>query len=57
MNNFNTRDLAILAVSTIVAIGLLYWAFDFELVAAIATTAVYTVIALVIMYLRGRNPS
>jgi hypothetical protein len=55
MKHFSTRDLAILAVSAIVAFSGLYWAFDVELVAAIAVAAGYTVVALVIMYLRSKG--
>jgi hypothetical protein len=57
MNNFSTRNLAILAVSAIVAVGLLYWAFNVELVAALAITVIYTVVALLSMYLKGRSTS
>ena len=55
MKHYSTRDLAILTVSAIVAVSALYWAFDVELVAAIAVTAIYTVVALVIMYLRSKG--
>jgi hypothetical protein len=55
MKHYSTRNFAILTVSAIVAVSALYWAFDVELVAAIAVTAIYTVVALVIMYLRSKG--
>ena len=54
---FKTNDLVILAVSSVVAVGLLYFLFDYTLVAAIALTAFFAVIGLVAMYFKGKRSS
>jgi hypothetical protein len=54
---FKTNDLVILAVSSVVAVGLLYFLFDYTLVVAIAWTAFFAVIGLVGMYFRGKRSS
>ncbi len=54
---FKTNDLVILAVSSVVAVGLLYFLFDFTLVVAIAWTALLAVIGLVAMYFKGKRSS
>ena len=55
MTEFTTRNPAILSGSALVAFGLLYWALNVELGAAIGITAVYAVGALVIMYFKSRT--
>ena len=57
MQNLDTRKLAILAVSSLVAFSLMYWVFDSTLGYAIGITVVYTIIALVAMYFRSRSSS
>jgi hypothetical protein len=57
MKLFGTRILAYLPVSAIVAFCGIYGAFNVEPVAAIATTVIYTVVALVFMYPRSRSTS
>jgi len=52
---FGARNLAVLVGSAIVAFGLLYWALDVDLVAAIAITAAYTVFALAFMYIKSKG--
>ena len=57
IQNLDTRKLAILAVSSLVAFSLMYWVFDSTLGYAIGITVVYTIIALVAMYFRSRSSS
>ena len=57
MQNLDTRKLAILAVSSLVAFSLMYWVFDSTLGYAIGITVVYTIIALVAMYFKSRSSS
>ncbi len=54
---FKTNQLVILAASSVVAFGLLYFLFDYTLVAAIAWTALFAVIGLAITYFKGRGSS
>jgi len=54
---FKTNQIVILAASSVVAFGLLYFLFDYTLVAAIAWTALFAVIGLVITYFKGRGSS
>jgi hypothetical protein len=55
MTEFTARNLAVLAGSAVVAFGLLYWIGDVGLAQALGSTALFTVIALVIMYFKGRS--
>jgi hypothetical protein len=55
MTEFSARNLSVLGGSALIAFGLLYWALDVDLAAAFGATAVYTILALVIMYFKGRN--
>jgi hypothetical protein len=57
MPNFTARDLSVLVGSALIAFGLLYWALDVDLAAAVGLTAAYTALALVIMYFKGRDSS
>ena len=57
MQNSNTRKLAILAVSSLVAFSLMDWVFDSTLGYAIGITVVYTIIALLAVYFRSRSSS
>ena len=55
MKHYSTRDFAILTVSAIVAFGVTYWVLDVELVVAVAWVVGYTVVALVVMFLRSKG--
>lgn len=55
MSQFTARDLSVLGGSALVAFGLLYWALDVDLAPAIGITVVYTILALAVMYVKGRN--
>jgi hypothetical protein len=55
MSKFTARDLSVLGGSALIAFGLLYWALDVDLAPAIGITALYTILALAIMYFKGRN--
>jgi hypothetical protein len=57
MQNFTARDLSVLVGSALIAFGLLYWALDVDLAAAVGLTAAYTALAVVIMYFKGRDSS
>jgi hypothetical protein len=57
MQSFDPRTLAILAVSALVAFGLLYWVFGTTLGYAIGVTVAYAVIALVATYFKSRSSS
>jgi hypothetical protein len=55
MSEFTARNLSVLGGSAVIAFALLYWALDVDLTAAFGMTAVYTILALVIVYFKGRN--
>ena len=55
MTELSARNLTVLVGSAIVAFGLLYWALDVDLVAAITITAAYTVLALAVMYFKSKG--
>ena len=55
MTEFTTRNLSVLGGSALIAFGLLYWALDVDLAAAFGITAAYGILALAIMYFKGRN--
>jgi uncharacterized membrane protein YqjE len=52
-----TNELVILAVSSVVAVVLLYFVFNYTLVAAIGWTALFAVIGLVAMYYKSKRSS
>ena len=51
------RNLALLGGCAVIAFSLLYWVGDVELALALGSTALFTVIALVSMYFKGRRLS
>ena len=55
MNTFTPQTLIITFGSAVVAFAVLYWAMDVELVVALGTTAIYAVLALVMMYFKSKN--
>ncbi len=55
MTEFTGRNLALLAGSAVVAFGLLYWVGDVGIALALGSTALYTVVALVVMYFKGQR--
>jgi hypothetical protein len=55
VTEFTARNLSVLGGSALIAFGLLYWALDVDLAVAFGITAAYTILALVIMYFKGRN--
>ncbi len=55
MSDFTVRNLALLAGTAVVAFSLLYWLGDVGLAMALGSTALYTVIALAVMYFKGRS--
>ena len=55
MTEFTTRNLSVLGGSALIAFGLLYWALDVDLAAAFGIAVAYTILALAIMYFKGRN--
>jgi hypothetical protein len=57
MQNLDTRKLAILAVSSLVAFSLMYWVFDSTLGYAIVITVIYAIIALAVTYFKSRSSS
>jgi hypothetical protein len=57
MQNLDSRKLAILAVTSLVAFSLLYWVFDSTLEYAIGITVIYAMIALIVMYAKSRSSS
>jgi hypothetical protein len=54
---FKTNELVILAVSTVAAFALLYWAFDYSVLTALLWTLGYSVLALVAMYYKSKRSS
>jgi hypothetical protein len=57
MQNSDTRKLAILALSSLVAFSLMYWVLNFTLGLVIGITVVYAIIALAAMYFKSRSSS
>jgi heme A synthase len=55
MKHYSTRDFATLTVSAIVAFGITYWVLDVELVVAVAWVGGFTIVALVVMFLRSKG--
>jgi hypothetical protein len=55
MKHNSTRELATLTVSAIVAFSITYWVLDVELVVAVAWVGGFTVVALVVMYLKSKG--
>ena len=55
MSEFTSRNISILVGSALIAFGLSYWVLDVDLAFAIGITAVYGIVAVGSMYLKGRN--
>ena len=55
MSEFTARNVGVLLGTALLSFGLLYWALDVEIAAAFGITAIYIVLALVIMYFKGRT--
>ena len=55
MSEFTARNIGVLLGTALLSFGLLYWALDVEIAAAFGITAIYIVLALVIMYFKGRT--
>ena len=55
MSEFTARNIGVLLGTALLSFGLLYWALDVDIAAAFGVTAIYIVLALVIMYFKGRT--